>query len=97
MITREFPPISGGIGYYVYNLSKKLIERGHEVSVITRGSTRKTIKSEVEGIDIFWAPFFPLYPFHLGIHGYFVNKIVKSLSSEVDLIHIHSPLPPPVF
>lgn len=37
MISAEFPPICGGIGYYVYNLSKKLIERGNEVTIITRG------------------------------------------------------------
>jgi len=48
MITREFPPRSGGIGYYVYYLSKKLRERGHETTVITRGSAGKTVKKVVQ-------------------------------------------------
>jgi hypothetical protein len=44
MIAREFPPDLGGIGHYVYYLSKKLRERGHEITVITRGSAGKTVK-----------------------------------------------------
>ena len=97
MVTREFPPISGGIGYYVYNLSKKLLERGHRVNVVTRGSTGVTTLSKIDGINVFRATFFPLYPFHLWIHGRFVNRTVKSLESEVDLVHIHSPLTPPIY
>lgn len=97
MVTREFPPLSGGIGYYVYNLARKLIERGHYVTVVTRGSARKTVRREINGIDVFWTTFFPLYPFHLWVHGYFVNKIIKSLSSEITLIHLHSPLPPLIY
>jgi glycosyltransferase involved in cell wall biosynthesis len=97
MVTREFPPLSGGIGYYVYNLAKTLLKRGHNIKVVTRGTASRTARREVDGIDVFYATFFPLYPFHLGLHGYFVNKIVKSLSSEISLIHMHSPLPPPVY
>ena len=97
MVTREFPPLSGGIGYYVYNLAKTLLKRGHDIKVVTRGTTNRTIRRNVDGIDVFCATFFPLYPFHLRVHGYFVNKIVKSLSSEVSLIHMHSPLPPPIY
>ncbi len=94
MITREFPPESGGIGYYVYNLSKKLIERGHKVTVITRGTSKKTFKEVVEGIDVFKVTFFPLYPMHLSIHGLFMNSLFKSLEPFFDLVHVHSPLPP---
>jgi glycosyltransferase involved in cell wall biosynthesis len=97
MVTREFPPLSGGIGYYVYNLAKKLIERGHHVIVVTRGTANKTVRNNVDNIDVFWTTFFPIYPFHLMVHGYFVNRIIKSLSSEITLLHLHSPLPPPIF
>lgn len=96
MITREFPPSSGGIGYYVYNLSKKLINRGHNVTVITRGNTRKTEKKVVDGINVFNVTFFPLYPFHLPLHGFFVNSMLKSMETEFDLVHVHSPLVPPI-
>jgi glycosyltransferase involved in cell wall biosynthesis len=94
MITREFPPESGGIGYYVYNLSKKLIEKGHTVTVITRGTMGKNEQRVQDGIQVFNATFFPLYPFHMPVHGIFVNSILKSFESKFDLVHLHSPLTP---
>lgn len=96
MITREFPPKSGGIGYYVYNLSKKLVERGHQITVITRGSVNKTKKEVVDGIQLFRVPFFPLYPFHIWIHGAFVNRLFRKLEPRLTLVHLHTPVPPPI-
>jgi glycosyltransferase involved in cell wall biosynthesis len=96
MIAREFPPDLGGIGPYVYNLSKKLHERGHEITVITRGSNGKRSKEIVDGIDVFRVPFFPLYPFHVWLHGIFVNQLFKSLEPGLNLVHLHSPITPPI-
>lgn len=92
IISTAFPP-EEGIGFYVYNLSRELIKKGHEVTVITRGSL-KTQNEVFEGIKIIKAPFVPLYPFHVHIHGYFVNKIIKSIEDDFDIVHIHSPLAP---
>ena len=96
MVTRELPPNSGGIGYYVYNLSKKLVERGHEVSIITRGSKARYTRELVEGIDVIRVTFFPVYPFHIWVHGAFINTMFKSIESKFDLVHMHSPLVPPI-
>jgi glycosyltransferase involved in cell wall biosynthesis len=96
MITREFPPYCGGLGYYVYYLSKKLVERGHQVQVITRGNLSKYTIEDVDGINLFKAPFFPIYPLHIYLHSIFVNKLLKSLESQLSIIHLHSPLPPPI-
>jgi len=96
MVTREFPPESGGIGYYVYNLSRKLLERGNEVTVLTRGSATKTTKEAVDGIEVFKVSFFPLYPLHMWIHGIFVNTLFKSLEGALTLVHLHTPISPPV-
>ncbi len=96
MVTREFPPNSGGIGYYVYNLSKGLTKKGHKVSIITRGSPRRLEKEVIDGIDLYKATFFPVYPFHMPLHGLFVNSLLKSLRPEVSLIHLHSPLTPSI-
>jgi glycosyltransferase involved in cell wall biosynthesis len=93
MLSTPFPP-KEGIGYYTYNLSKKLIEKGHNVVVITRGSWRKIQKQVFDGIEIIRAPFIPIYPFYLHLHKIFVKKAFKSLESEIDIVHIHSPLPP---
>jgi len=93
VISTPFPPREG-IGYYTYNLSKKLIEKGHEVIVITRGTLKKTQRQVIDGIEVVRAPFIPIYPFYLYIHGVFVNKLFKSLESEIDIVHVHTPLPP---
>jgi len=93
VLSVPFPP-DEGIGYYTYNLSKKLIEKGHEITVITRGSFRKTQREIFDGIEVIKAPFFPIYPFYLKVHGKFVNKVLKSMESQIDIVHIHSPLPP---
>jgi glycosyltransferase involved in cell wall biosynthesis len=96
MITREFPPESGGIGYYVYSLSRKLLERGNEVTVFTRGSATKTKREVVDGIEVFKVSFFPIYPFHIWVHGIFVNTLLKSFESSSTLVHLHTPLSPPI-
>jgi len=96
MVTSEFPPDLGGIAYYVYYLSRKLIQRGHEVTVITRGSANRTVRDIVDGIDVFKVSFFPLYPFHIWAHGVFVRRLLELLEPKLDLIHLHTPLPPPI-
>jgi len=93
LISTPFPP-KEGISYHTYNLSKKLMEKGHEVVIITRGSLMKTQKTVFDGIEVIKAPYIPLYPFYIHLHGIFVNKIFKKIESEIDIVHIHSPLPP---
>ncbi len=94
IISTPFPP-KEGIGHYTYNLSKKLMENGHEITVITRGSLKTQFES-FEGIRVIKASFIPLYPFHVHIHGFFVEKTLKNLNEGYDLIHIHSPLSPSI-
>jgi len=93
VFSTPFPPREG-IGNYVYGLSTKLIEKGHKVTVITRGSWNKTQREVIDGIDVIKAPFIPIYPFYIHVHGMFVNKIFKSLESQIDVVHIHTPLSP---
>lgn len=89
----KFPP-EEGIGNYIYNMSKEFIRKGHDVTVITRGGFKKTNYKHFEGIHLYELPFFPLYPFHVHIHGRFVRKLIKSKESGFDIIHYHTPLPP---
>lgn len=92
MITPEFA--FGGIGNYVYNMSKKLIEKGNDVTVITRGSIQRTKEEVIDGIKVFSVTLHPFYPFHIGIHGIFVNKLFKSIKSRYNIVHLHSPIIP---
>ena len=96
MITREFPPDSGGIGYYVYYLSRKLLERGHKVEIITRSLSAETTTESTDGINVYRVSYVPFYPFHICLHGFFVNKLLRSLEPKLTVIHMHSPLPPPI-
>lgn len=88
-----FPP-EDGIGYHVYNLSKKLMERGHKITLITRGSLCKIETSNFEGIEIIKVFYAPIYPLHVSIHGFFVNRVLKSKEGKFDIIHVHTPLSP---
>ncbi|ACJ17349.1 phosphatidylinositol glycantransferase-class A [Thermococcus onnurineus NA1] len=93
LISTPFPP-EEGIGYYTYNLSKKLIERGHEVTVITRGSPRNIEHFYFDGIEVYKPQFFPVYPLHVHIHKLFIERFFRKLGKDFDVIHIHSPLSP---
>jgi glycosyltransferase involved in cell wall biosynthesis len=94
MITPEFPSKLGGISYYVYNLSKELVKKGHRVSVITRGSYKGLQVRKVDGINVCKTGFIPIYPFHIQLHGFITNKFFKFFESEFDIIHLHGGLLP---
>jgi hypothetical protein len=47
-------------------------------------------------VEIYRLPYIPLYPFHIAIHGFFVNKLLKQIENQYDVLHIHSPLTPVV-
>jgi glycosyltransferase involved in cell wall biosynthesis len=91
MICDSIPPVAAGPGYHVYGLSMKLMERKHEVTIITRGSWNKSCYKEViNGITVYRVRFIPIYPFHLQLHGFFISIFLKSLQSSFDLIHLHN-------
>ena len=94
MIAREFPPQEGGIGSYVYNLSKELIKKGHQATVITRGSSTHLRKCVVDEVSVFEAPFLPVYPFHLSVHGRFVERTLETIQPRPTLVHLHTPIVP---
>jgi glycosyltransferase involved in cell wall biosynthesis len=87
-----FPP-EEGIGNYIYNLSTKLVDRGHNVSIITRGGLKEET-FEYESFRVIKVPFIMAYPFHVDIHGFFVNRLLKTIAKDFDLIHVHMPLAP---
>jgi len=89
-----FPPACG-IGNYVYNLSNELIKRGHDVIVVTRGGLGRQIQGYGK-LRVFKLPFLMAYPFHVDIHGLFVNNFLGKFKHDLDLVHVHTPLPPAV-
>lgn len=93
VISMKIPPEDGG-GNFVLNLSKELVKKGHTVTIITRGGCNSTRKILLDGITIYYVTYIPLYPFHIHIHGLFVNSLFKKIESNFDVIHYQSPLPP---
>src|SRR5688572_15189430 len=93
VVSVPLPP-QEGIGYYVWNLSRWLVQRGHSVRIITRGDLQGRPQLLTEGVEIWRPTFVPLYPWHVHLHSLFVNRLVARLESSVDVFHLHSPLPP---
>jgi glycosyltransferase involved in cell wall biosynthesis len=87
-----FPP-EEGIGNYVSNLSRELVDRGHSVSVLTRGGLRREQAQEGE-ITVVRLPYLPAYPFHVDLHGLAVNRFLDRAADRLDLVHAHTPLTP---
>lgn len=96
MFTSEFPPDLGGRSTYVHNLSKGLIEHGHNVTIIARGGWKRTYREEIDGISVYRVRYIPFYPSPFYLHGFFLNKLFKKLESHFDLVHVHGALMPVV-
>jgi len=90
-----FPP-QEGIGWHVYYISKELIRRGHKVIILTRGSLRRDVVEYFDGIEVHKIFFFPIYPFHIYLHGLFLKRIITKLEKVVDIFHLHVPLVPSI-
>lgn len=91
LTSATFPPREG-MGFYVWNLSRYLVRQGNSVQIITRGDGSKSCLEVVDGIKIWRFPCPPIYPFHVHYHACFVNKFLKKISKDIDLLHLHSPL-----
>ena len=86
----------GGVSHYVYNLSRQLTERGHSITVITRGNWKGHRASYMEGIRVHRLPYLPIYPIHTRIHQFHQTRLFKLLEPDFDVVHIHHPLSPVV-
>lgn len=92
MISLDYPPTVGGISAHVYELSKAIRKKGHEVTVVSReitGSDSEEIDDE--GIKIFRIPLG-----HIGwLYGWKIQRFVSKLIQKItpDLIHIHGMRP----
>ncbi|WP_409199674.1 glycosyltransferase family 4 protein [Methanobrevibacter sp. DSM 116169] len=84
----QFPPHIGGVGTHIYRLSKKLVQEGHEVYVITY--PHKDIKN-IDGINVIATEGINI-PGLRGILFYLnAKKALKKLVKEkdIDIIHGH--------
>jgi hypothetical protein len=61
---------------------------GHLVQIITRAATDRLART-VDGIAIWRVPC--RFTLHVHLHALFVNRLVKVLEPDLDLIHLHTP------
>jgi glycosyltransferase involved in cell wall biosynthesis len=94
MISSEYPPGCGGSGIFTSEISERLVKRGHIVTVLTRGRHIETNRYMENGVNIFRIYCPQVYPFHVRIHKFFLNRSFKNLESQFDLVHFHTPLIP---
>jgi glycosyltransferase involved in cell wall biosynthesis len=85
-------PPREGIGFHVWHLARELQARGHRVTVITRGGLAGYRRQVADGLVVWQAPFWPLYPLHVHWHGCWVDRLLQRLAGELDVVHLHTPL-----
>lgn len=84
----QFPPHFGGVGVHIHTLSKKLVEEGHEVYVITY--PHKEIK-DIDGIHVIGTKGLNIP----GVRGLMFKKNAKKAlenllkKEDIDIIHGH--------
>ena len=84
----QFPPHVGGVGVHIHTLSKKLVEEGHEVFVITY--PHKEIK-DIDGIHVIGTKGLNIP----GVRGLMFKKNAKKAlenlleKEDIDIIHGH--------
>lgn len=78
------------------NTSRGLVKRGHSVTLVTRRLPGVASIDHVEGLEVYRPFFLPIYPFHVHFHKYFVDRLLAELGDRFDIVHLHSPLVPPV-
>jgi glycosyltransferase involved in cell wall biosynthesis len=60
IFSANYLPNLGGVERYTYNLSKKMIERGYQVTVVTSNTDKLPEYEEIEGIGIYRLPCYNL-------------------------------------
>ncbi|MGD2080116.1 MAG: glycosyltransferase family 4 protein [Nitrospirota bacterium] len=85
MVTPEFPPECGGIGYYVYYLARELRRAGHGVSIIVRGSAYST--QIRDGITVREVRVGGIPPLNQGSFGRAVERLLAL--ENPDIVHVH--------
>lgn len=86
-------PGSGGTGRYVYETSRRLVDSGHQVSVVTRRRGDVPKRETIEGIDV--------YRYDISIAGESAPSILQQLPSAIRTVSDHAtalstPFPPDI-
>jgi phosphatidylinositol glycan class A protein len=95
MVSDFFFPQPGGVESHIYQLSQKLIDRGHKVVIITHAyENRKGVRYLTNGLKVYYVPFFVIYrsatlPTVFSFFPYLRNIAIRE---QIDIVHGHASL-----
>ena len=95
MVSDFFYPQPGGVESHIYQLSTKLIDRGHKVVIITHAYEGRTgIRYLTNGLKVYHIPFFVIYrectfPTIFSFFPLFRNIVIRE---QIGIVHGHASL-----
>ncbi|KAJ9221304.1 CAZyme family GT4 [Paecilomyces variotii] len=95
MVSDFFFPQPGGVESHIYQLSSKLIDRGHKVIIITHAYKGRTgVRYLTNGLKVYHVPFFVIYrettfPTVFSFFPIFRNIIIRE---QIEIVHGHGSL-----
>ncbi|QKX61569.1 uncharacterized protein TRUGW13939_08721 [Talaromyces rugulosus] len=95
MVCDFFFPQPGGVESHIYQLSTKLIDRGHKVIIITHAYDDRTgVRYLTNGLKVYHVPFFVIYressmPTVFSFFPIFRNIIIRE---QIQIVHGHASL-----
>jgi phosphatidylinositol glycan class A protein len=95
MVCDFFYPQPGGVESHIYQLSTKLIDRGHKVIVISHAYEGRTgVRYLTNGLKVYHVPFFVIYraasfPTVFSFFPIFRNIVLRE---RIDIVHGHQSL-----
>ncbi|KAI9753440.1 MAG: Phosphatidylinositol N-acetylglucosaminyltransferase gpi3 subunit [Chaenotheca gracillima] len=95
MISDFFFPQPGGVESHIYQLSTKLIDRGHKVIIITHAYAGRTgVRYLTNGLKVYHVPFFVIYrestmPTVFSFFPIFRNIVIRE---QIEIVHGHASL-----
>ncbi|KAF2683638.1 glycosyltransferase family 4 protein [Lentithecium fluviatile CBS 122367] len=95
MVSDNFYPQPGGVESHMYQLSSKLIDRGHKVIIITHAYEGRTgVRYLTNGLKVYHVPFWTIYrettfPTVFSFFPIFRNIVIRE---EIEIVHGHASL-----
>ncbi|KAH7128341.1 hypothetical protein B0J11DRAFT_268651 [Dendryphion nanum] len=95
MISDYFFPQPGGVESHIYQLSSKLIDRGHKVIVVTHAYAGRTgVRYLTNGLKVYHVPFWVIYrettfPTVFSFFPIFRNIMIRE---KIEIVHGHGSL-----
>jgi len=94
MVCGEYPPNCGGVGWYVYHLSRQLGEQDNDVVVITRNAMGGITKSNHPRVCVKPIVGPPIPVLDILIQKPEMQRVLHSMEDDLDVVHYHTPVIP---